>query len=262
MGWGTGNLGGGSGGGLNFKVVGNPQPANPKENTIWLNTDVDITGKYFQAEQPEEMVEGEVWISTGTASNVAFNALKKSTIMVYPLSAKQYVSGAWVDVNAMSYQDGSWHNIKNEFIIYDSGSFGENPSGDIFDADCVDDGENVTSVSKQTSYMKWESVGDSTYALFYITPKISCAGFSTLKISLTNVSASLDEEGVRWGLARETNAQTPKFVAYEQVDSPSGNETISVDVSNVGSSSYYAALRASTPDTTGFTARVTKIWLE
>ena len=121
MGWGTGNLGGGSGGGLNFKVVGNPQPANPKENTIWLNTDVDITGKYFQAEQPEEMVGGEVWISTGTASRVAFNALKKSTIMVYPLSAKQYVSGAWVDVTAMSYQGGEW--VDWILLLYDSGNF-------------------------------------------------------------------------------------------------------------------------------------------
>lgn len=42
----------GAGGGnpLNFKVVGNPQPNNPKENTIWIDTDVPITGWQFSAE--------------------------------------------------------------------------------------------------------------------------------------------------------------------------------------------------------------------
>lgn len=112
MGWGTGNIGGSSGG-LNFKVVGNPQPANPKENTIWLNTDVDITGYYFQAEQPE-MQPGEVWISTGKASQVAFNVLKKGTVMVYPLAAKQMLEdGTLVDVTAKIWQDGEWVELIN-----------------------------------------------------------------------------------------------------------------------------------------------------
>lgn len=101
-------FGGGGGAPLNFKVVGNPQPSSPKENTIWVNTDVKITGHYFQAEQPEEMAEGEVWISTGTESQVAFNALKKGTVMVYPLAAKQMVGGTLVDVTAKSWQNGEW----------------------------------------------------------------------------------------------------------------------------------------------------------
>lgn len=108
MGWGTGNIGGGSGGGLNFKVVGNPQPTNPKENTIWLNTDVDITSWIFNANEPTEFEEGMVWFPTGASSPVEFNALKKNGIQVYPLAAKQYVSGALVDVTAQSYQNGAW----------------------------------------------------------------------------------------------------------------------------------------------------------
>lgn len=108
MGWGTGNIGGSSGG-LNFKVVGNPQPANPKENTIWLNTDVKITGYHFAAKQPE-MQPGEVWISTGTDSHVAFNALKKGgTVIVYPISAKQMgQDGVLMDVTAKSWLNGEW----------------------------------------------------------------------------------------------------------------------------------------------------------
>ena len=93
---------------LRFEVVGNPQPENPKANTIWVDTDVEITGWDFSAAEPANPVEGMVWFSVGTASTVAFNALKENSVMVYPLSAKQYVGGAWVDKTAKSYRNGAW----------------------------------------------------------------------------------------------------------------------------------------------------------
>lgn len=99
---------GGGGAALNFKVVGNPQPANPKYNTIWLNTDVKITGHSFAAEQPENMQEGEVWFSTGTASPGAFNALKKNCIKVYPIKAMQMVGGVLVKKTAKSWNGNGW----------------------------------------------------------------------------------------------------------------------------------------------------------
>lgn len=104
---------------LNFKVLGSQnEPSGASENTIWVNTDVPITGYVFNADQPANPSEGMVWIKTGTQSAAAFNALKSNTIMVYPLSAKQYTGGAWVDVTAKSYQGGAWVNwIKRlEFI--------------------------------------------------------------------------------------------------------------------------------------------------
>ena len=98
----------GSGGvGLNFKVICNPQPANPRENTIWIDTD-RINNYYFSATQPENMVEYDVWIITGISSTIAFNALKKNGIQVYPISAKQYIGGAWVDQTAKTHQGGEW----------------------------------------------------------------------------------------------------------------------------------------------------------
>lgn len=97
------------GGGLNFRVVGGEtQPNDRKENDIWVITPVKIPAYYLQSDQPAEMAEGEVWISTGTASSVAFNATKKNAIMIYPIAAKQMVGGALVDVKAQSYQNGKW----------------------------------------------------------------------------------------------------------------------------------------------------------
>jgi hypothetical protein len=104
----------GGGAGLNFKVVGGTgTPSNPKENTIWVNTNVEITSWIFSATQPTGS-NGMVWFYTGTTSAAEFNALKKNGMTVYPLYAKQYDSGAWVDKSAKSYQGGEWV----EWVIY------------------------------------------------------------------------------------------------------------------------------------------------
>lgn len=107
------NVTGGGGAALNFKVVGYATKeellaATPAENTIGIITEIPITGYHFGKEEPSPAAAGMVWITTGTRSTVEFNALKKNTIQVYPLSAKQYVDSAWVYVTAMSYQGGEW----------------------------------------------------------------------------------------------------------------------------------------------------------
>lgn len=112
---------GGGGGGLNFSVVGGTsQPVNPKENTIWVNTETEISGWVFSATEPESPLDGMVWILTGTSSKVEFNVLKKNYVQVYPISAKQYVSGAWVDVTAKSYQGSEWVDwiMWDNFLFY------------------------------------------------------------------------------------------------------------------------------------------------
>ena len=123
------NAGGGGGAALNFKVVGGlTQPANPSENTIWVETDVPIASWYFQAEQPENMAEGDVWFPVGTSSAVEFNALKMNGIQVYPLSAKQMVSGALVDKTAKIYQNGTWAFLFNG-VLYENGNLYEYVTG-------------------------------------------------------------------------------------------------------------------------------------
>ena len=102
-------FGGFGGSSLNFKIVGGTTaPTNPNENTIWVNTDQEINGWYLTDLPPESAVEGAVWIITGTSSQVAFNALKKNSIQVYPISAKQYVNSTWVDKTAKTYQGSKW----------------------------------------------------------------------------------------------------------------------------------------------------------
>ena len=99
------------GGGLNFEVVGGTvQPENPKENTIWLETGVNIPMWRFSSDEPASAEEGMVLITIGTSSDISFNASDSEygILMVYPIDAKQYVSGSWEFVPAKTYMNGEW----------------------------------------------------------------------------------------------------------------------------------------------------------
>lgn len=258
MGWGTGNLGGGSGG-LNFKVVGYATEAElladtPKENTIGIITTNKITGWMFAAADPAEPVEGMVYITTGKKSDIAFNALKKNGIMVYPMSAKQYVSGAWVDVTAMSYQGGEWASWGK--YLYDNGAI-EGYSFTISD----DDGGGDSSVSDNGTYLS-VSVGENLYALFRSTQKIDVTKYNTLRMQITNASMVIDSNRLWFGLSSSTNVEGNGMTAKSTYASFSGNKELSVDISNI-TESMYVALHVGTPSDSGkFNANITKIWME
>lgn len=102
---------GGSGGaaGENFRVMGGTvQPAAPRENDIWVNTDTKIESWVFSASEPENPASGMVWIEVGAASDVAFNALKKNELAVYPVWVRQYADGAFADRDAHIFRNNAW----------------------------------------------------------------------------------------------------------------------------------------------------------
>jgi len=112
----------GGGANLNYKVFGGTSaPSSPAANTIWVNTSTAITSYVFSSEQPTSPVAGMVWFKTGNQSAVLFNALKKNGIMLRPLSAKQYISGAWVTKTAKSYQGGEWLEWIADTYLYNAG---------------------------------------------------------------------------------------------------------------------------------------------
>ena len=114
------NMAGGGSAGLNFKVVGGTtQPASPAENTIWVNTDTAITDWVFSSTQPAAS-DGRVWLRTSTASNVAFNALKKNGLWVYLSGCSQYIGGVWVDKAVLIYQSGMWKSLT--IYLYEPGN--------------------------------------------------------------------------------------------------------------------------------------------
>ena len=101
--------GSGSGVGLNFRVIGGiAEPKNPKENTILVITEQDITSWLFSANEPSEPTEGMLWLKTGLTSTIAFNALKKNGIQIYVTAYYQWSGSEWVKRSAKIYQNKAW----------------------------------------------------------------------------------------------------------------------------------------------------------
>ena len=99
----------GGGANLNFAVYGGTNaPVSPKENDIWINTDTEITSWAFSVDEPTNPEEGKAWFYTGASSVAPINILKDNGVMVYPMSAKQYIGVAWVDKYAKTYINGEW----------------------------------------------------------------------------------------------------------------------------------------------------------
>lgn len=110
------------GGGLNFEVVGGTeQPENPAENTIWVETETEITEWTFQPSDPSEPVEGMVWIKTANRAQIDINATTKNSIILYLTNSLQYNSATWVTKPTKIYQSGEWKDWWSG-QLYDSGN--------------------------------------------------------------------------------------------------------------------------------------------
>ena len=233
-------IGGGGGASLNFKVVGSTSaPASPKENTIWVNTSTEITSWVFSATEPETPAAGMVWISVGESSPVAFNALKKNNITVYPLTAKQYVSGAWVDKEAKSYQNGAWVDWWNG-ELYKNGDEYENITGGwIGTPKKYDSASNAVeaTITRGSTTITMKPNGDGG-CLVHTANKIDLTNYSKLifdgKVSGATAYASLANMRVwsDFGTYQTSNAVATASLQYHS------NGEVTLDVSKL-TGSYY-----------------------
>lgn len=235
---------GGGGTSLNFKVVGNPQPASPKENTIWVNTDIPITGWIFSATQPENLAEGNVWFPIDTSSSVEFNALKRNGIMVYPLPAKQHVSGALVDKTVKSYQNGAWVDWWNGELFYNGDQYTHVTGG--WEATVA------VPASISNGQMVFNSSSSGTSG-FCTSNKISRGSYSKIGVNLTSISASVGGDFNLLAVRNKFNASN--VIASKVVTSGTGK--VYLDISNVNEDFHVYVYTYATA-----TAKVNKIWME
>ena len=109
---------------LNFEVVGGTsRPANPKENTIWVNTSTAISGWAFGTKEDisSSPANGAVLFVIDSANKTKFNALKENYIYMHTATAYQYISGTLKTVNAEIYQGGAWKKLR-ENRVFDNGN--------------------------------------------------------------------------------------------------------------------------------------------
>lgn len=108
--------GGAGSGNLRFKVmpyatVESLLASAAAENTIGIVTTNKMTSWVVDSTVPATPSEGMVWISTGKASRIIINILKKNVIYIYPQVVKQYVSGAWVILDSFCHQNKTWTSL-------------------------------------------------------------------------------------------------------------------------------------------------------
>lgn len=253
------NVSGGGGTALNFRVVGGTTaPTNPAENCIWVNTDTPITSWIFYATEPSPAEAGKVWISTGTSSTVEFNALKKNGIQVYPISAKQYVGGAWLDKTAKSYQGGAWTEWWNGVLFENADQYEDITGGWVKGASY---GNAGTTATIDDTGIKLSTVSGSFINVETVN-KIDLSGHSTLYVDATVTSRTSSSANYLWlaytessGQAIHDSAAVPKASAKVTA---LGNVTLSLDVSTVDGE-YFVVFGASVG---GMGVTVNKIWLE
>lgn len=168
---------------LNFEVVGNPKPQNPKANTIWMNID-NVSGWECGATEPTAT---DTWVKTGKASPYAFNALKDNSIIVYPLCGLRRVSGEWKYVDAEIYQNG-WHELLPEVALFDNGILNTDVFGGLVNDN---DYHNVSISNGVMSFDQYTST--NTSKLFDVT------AFSTISVEIraygyTHIALKLTDE--------------------------------------------------------------------
>ena len=183
---------------LNFQVVGGTSaPSNSTENTIWVNTDVTIsTWSFFKTKPTWTMSNGWVYIVSEISTNnvtTAFDALKQNEIWINPITAWQYVNGAWVQKDMQIYKNGAW--IPYTVFLYKSGDQCSSTTGGWAGDNATDNGiYNV--IDLRPYYLNGGYAGDSNGALrLSAAMKSGYGGYGAVsmatknKIDLTNVSS-------------------------------------------------------------------------
>lgn len=253
-----GGSGGSGGGGFELIVTGGTvSPAKATHNTIWLNTSHEITSCVFSAIEPENPAQGMALIMISDSGKVKVcSPVDGNWITVYPISAKQYIGGAWVDVEAKSYQNGEWMDWWTGMYLFDEGD------------QCVDItggwvigglninatyGDGVATIGDVLTVTTKTSTGTINRQSAIATKNaINVSGYKTLKIVVDDVMPS--NAGVIYccfGLSADKAAHT----ATKGI---TGTGEMSMDISTM-SGSYYPFIHVSNSDRR---LVVSKIWFE
>lgn len=235
------------GAGLNFSIIGGTEePINPKENTIWINTDINIGEYQFLPTEPTtrsngtELQEGDVWFLTGFLSAIPFNALKTNCVMIYPVAIKQYVGNTWNFVGMKCYQQGQWHGL--DLIILDANGFNLTYTGDFYKT--YSGGTTGSgSVTINSNNIKINSSAKKESEVWYNTTcchdtLVDTTGYSTLEVaysSYKDTNYPYSNVRVNVGVAAVNNDTS--FLANTSKSGASSG-TLTVDISNINQKVY------------------------
>lgn len=247
----------GGGDPFSFNVVGGTAPpSNPRENTIWVNTDVPITKVDWNPSKDSSLQQhGRVNIN-GAATEWRtpyINVLKnpKNVIFRFPKTVYQYVNGVWVHKEAKIFQGGAWIDII--YYLYNSGDKCTSETGGWTGVKASGGAYNLDGDYMHVGY----SGSTGRDAALFTVKKVSTYGFETLKVyGYLGSTQQSNGYGFSIGLSTNNTDATPgSFVAsVERFET--GVFTMALDIGGY-QDSYYIKLQADVSK-----ADVHKVWLE
>lgn len=249
--------GGAGGAGLNFKVVGGTtEPVSPSENMIWVCVD-ELESWVFSTTQPTNPSTSMVWFPTGTSSTVNFNALKKNGIEVYPQSAKQYINGEWVQIDAYIYQGGKWvqfSEIITTLYLYTPGNTQDSVTGGW---------KTLGAASIQSDYLAMMFKSDWKGAQLYTNNAVDMSGYKFLNVEVKDWSRACymgindtKPKDIDWnGSGFSNNSDCERIVTI------SGNGTIQLDIADAKGSFYVWLGEEGQNVSTASGCHITAVWL-
>lgn len=227
---------------LNYEVVGGKTPPTTfkKENTLWVDTDMEIGEHEFSYVEPttradgSDLQNGDVWIQTDIDKAPAgFNAIKKNELMIYPIKLNQWTGSKWKSVAGTLYQGGT------ATLVYTAGySLIDN-----FSSYTVTAWDLTTVLGRPSDTFGLAKSGNN---LIYtcgagkqnvnLIPTFDLSKYSALVITVSAQTLNTSK-GVRIGFVTWENRGADLFSAAAEIFKPG---TYRVDLSKLTSSLYFS----------------------
>lgn len=205
---------------------------------------------------------GGVWVSTGTASVVKFNALKKNALEVYPIHANQYINGAWVKRTAKTYQNGIWKDWFSGTPLYYRGDEFTDLTGSLVLADSDDtsywyNGE----ITKGTdSIIFANKTGQNTnYSILRTSKTIDVSNAKKLCMRVESFTSNVNK--TRGWLQISTKTTGHKNYVAQTMFEVGTNGVVTLDVASQ-TGSYYVAFGATYEGSGSGALKITEVWME
>lgn len=188
---------------------------------------------------------GQVWFTTGTASNAEFNALKKHGLMAYPISARQYIGGELVEKTALIYKNGAWVDLflylYKDATIYGNivgglNAYAYRPSSSGSDVIKPDVSMTASGITVSIKHGANGSAGS-----LFATRAIDVTKYKTVNLHVDNAKISDYDGFIRFGVTA-TRANNYVVTAAKTILNKVGNvsgETFSLDISSLTGNYYF-----------------------
>ena len=240
---------------LNFRIIGGTtEPQNPRENDIWVNTDVPIHEWAFKSSIPEPTGnEGDVVIVYAPAKNTispSMNLLKTNTILAKPSSAYQFDGSTWILKQTSVYDGSEWLPLKDYF--YKDGTISPEIGGLSKSSTGIGNytlaGDRIQIINPAQSYP------ESDFWL-YTNQMIDVTNYSQIGIKAQVLTGP--DVGLSFILSTKQAANGPAYAT--DVNGPWGPKELIVDVSNL-TGYYYINLYAGSLDSTACNVDIFELW--